>query len=175
MELNEGLGLTSNVILRAYERGLIPWLTAHGFSYDDARCRAAEHIVGSVWSHNIIVTSGKVLVAKMLMDASGYDTGLTYCAIGSDSTTPAVGDTTLATEENRVAVTSKSRTVNAVTYSTFFTAAQSTYAIEEVGLFGHSTASGTTDSGELFNHALLSYDNSAASVDLTIDVAITFG
>lgn len=175
MELRQGLGIKSNVILRAYEPGVIAWLMEHGFAYDDARCRAAERIVAVRHSHNIIVTSGKVLVARMLIDDAGYDTGVTYCAIGSDSTAPAVGDTTLTAEENRLTVTSKNRVVNAVTYSTFFTAAQSTYYVREAGLFGHSTAGAGADSGEMFNHALVSYDNTAGSVDLTFDIVITFG
>jgi len=175
MDIKDTMGMRGRVILRAYPAGLLPWLMRCGMEYDRARSQAAEWVEATVEVDNLICTSGKVLVASMLMDRSGYDTGLTYCAIGSDSTAPVVGDTTLTAEEARLAVTSTSRTVNAVTYSTFFTAAQSTYNIKEVGLFGHSTASSSADSGELFNHALLSYDNSAGSYDLTIDVVVTFG
>lgn len=175
MDIMDTIGIKGHVYLRAYTRGVIPMLVNLGHDYDDAKRIAADWIVDTVESDNIIVTSGKELVASMLMDRTGYDTGLTYCAIGTDNTAPAVGDTTLTTEAARLTITSKARTVNAVTYSTFFTSAQSGYAIEEVGLFGHSTASASADSGEMMNHALVSYDNSAGSYDLTIDVVITFG
>jgi len=175
LESKDGLGIQGRVILRAYPRGLLGFLRRWaGMTYDEMRCFAAEYIRATVESDNIVVTSGKVLVARMLIDDTGYDTGLTWCAIGSDNTAPAVSDTTLGTEEERKEVTSKSRSTAVITYSTFFTSAESNVAIEEVGLFGHSTASATTDSGEMFNHALLSYDNSGASpLDLTVDVEIT--
>ena len=125
--------------------------------------------------HNLIVTVGKSLMGDMLIDEAGYDTGLTYQAIGSDNTAPAIGDTVLAVEEARKAITSKSRATNEITYSTFFTAAESTYAIEEAGIFGHSTAGAGADSGVLFSHWLVSFDNSGGLYDITIDYVLTIG
>ena len=146
-------------------------------SYEAAKWWAQYlgHQITRVTSDNLIVTSGKELVAKMLIDETGYDTGLTYCAIGTGSTTPIASDTTLTAEAARKAITLKSRNGNEVTYSTYFLASEATYNIQEVGLFGHSTATITPDSGVLFNHALLSYDNSSGAVDLTIDIIVTFG
>jgi len=176
LERDDAMGIKGKAILRAYPRGLIPWLMRHGLSYDDARRHGVCEIRARVERHNLVVTTGKELMCQMLIDDSGYDTGLTYCAIGSDSTSPAVGQTTLVTEENRKLITSKSCTTNVITLSTFFTSAESNYAIEEVGIFGHSTASSSADSGVMFNRVLLSYDNSGASpLDLTIDVEITVG
>jgi hypothetical protein len=123
--------------------------------------------------HNLITTVGVALIGDMLIDETGYDTGLTYCAIGSSDTAVAVADTTLGTESARKAVTAKSRSGAEITYSTFFTAAESTYAIEEAGMFGHSTASATPDSGVLFNHYLVSFDNSGGLYDITIEVVFT--
>jgi hypothetical protein len=51
-------------------------------------------------------------------------------------------------------------------------AANCTYAIEEVGIFGDA-ASATPDSGTLFSHALLEEDNSAGANDLTFDYELT--
>ncbi len=177
MELRheEQAGMRGRVVMRAYPAGLLPWLMRCGMEYDRARHKAAEWVEHTVESDNIIVTSGKVLVAQMLMEETGYDTGITYFAIGTDSTTPVVGDTALGTESARLTITSTSRTVNAVTFSTFFTVAQSTYNIKECGLFGHSTAGAGSGSGELFNHAAVAFDNSGGSYDLTFDVVITFG
>jgi len=124
---------------------------------------------------NLIVSAGKALLGDMMIDVSGYDTGLTYQAIGTGATAPAVGDTALTTESARKAITSKSRTTNVITYSTFFTAGESTYNIKEAGIFGHSTASATPGSGVLFSHWLVSFDNSGGSYDLTFDYVLTIG
>lgn len=124
---------------------------------------------------NLIVSTGKYLVGQMLIDVSGYDTGLTYCAIGTGATAPVVGDTKLTTESARLAITSKTRVTNVITLSTFFTAAQSTYNIKEAGIFGHSTASGSADTGQLFSHWLVSFDNSGGTYDITIDYILTIG
>jgi hypothetical protein len=128
------------------------------------------------WSgSNLITTVGKNLVGDMLIDTSGYDTGLTYCAIGTNNTAPAVGDTQLGTETARLAITSKTRLVNVITLSTFFTAAQCTFNIKEAGVFGHSTASGSANSGIIFAHWLVSLDNSGGLYDLTFDHITTLG
>ena len=145
-----------------------------------ARLIATDPITGRVLAevenHNIIVTLAKNLIAAMLVDESGYDTGLTYCAIGTGTTTPAVGDTTLTTEAGtRQAITKKSRTANVIELRTFFTAANSSISIKEAGIFGHSTASATPDSGVLFCHSLLTYDNSAGGADITIVWTLTVG
>jgi len=125
--------------------------------------------------HNLITTAGKQLIGDMLIDETGYDTGLTYQAEGTDDTAPAVGDTTLGAEAARKAVTSKSRSGNEITYSTFFTAAEANDNIKEAGIFGHSTASATPDSGILFAHWLVSFDNSGGNYDLTFDYILTIG
>ncbi len=126
---------------------------------------------------NLRVAIGKNLIGWMLMDASGYDTGLTYCAIGTGTTAPADGDVKLGTESKRVAITSKTidPDTHEITFSTFFTAAQSTYSIQEAGIFGHSSASATPDSGVLFAHWLVEFDNSGGEWDVTIDYILTIG
>jgi hypothetical protein len=124
---------------------------------------------------NTIVTVGKGLVGDMLIDTSGFDTGLTYQAIGTGASAPAIGDTALTAEVARLAITSKTRSSNVLTLSTFFPAAQSAYNIEEAGVFGHSTASATLGSGVLFSHWLVSFDNSSGLYDLTFDYIPTIG
>jgi len=112
----------------------------------------------------------------MLIDTSGYDTGLTYTAIGTGTAAPAVGDTTLGTETARKAITLRERAANVLLLQTFFPAADCNVFLKEVGVFGHSTASATPDSGVLFARTLLSYDNSGGSPsDLTLDWEITIG
>jgi len=125
--------------------------------------------------HNLIVNVGKYLVCRMLIDEAGYDTGLTYQAIGSNNTAPVLGDTTLTVESARKAVTSKTRVNNEITYSTFFTAGESTYFIKEAGMFGHSTATAAANSGVLFSHWLVSFDNTGGLYDITLDYVLTTG
>ena len=122
---------------------------------------------------NLIVDTGHYLVGDMLMDETGYDTGLTYHAMGTGATAVAAADLTLTTETSRKIMTAKSRLLGVVTYSTFFTAAESTYAIKEAGVFGHSTASAAADSGSLFSHYLVTFDNSGGNYDLTFSYVLS--
>ena len=124
---------------------------------------------------NLIVTVGKTLLAEILTDQPGYDTGFTYQAIGTSNTAVNVADTQLTTETARQIVTSRTFTTGQATFTTFFTAAQSTYNIKEGGMFGHSTASGTANSGVLFSHWLVSFDNSGGLYDLTFTYILTIG
>jgi len=142
------------------------------------RLTARHRITGEeivIEGKNLITTVGKQLIGDMLIDASGYDTGLTYQAIGTSSTSPTVSDTQLGAEAARKAVTSKSRSGNEITFSTFFTAAESSYNIQEAGIFGHSTATSSPNTGILFSHWLVSFDNSAGNYDLTFDYVLTIG
>ena len=125
--------------------------------------------------HNLIVTSGKVLLTRMLMDESGWDTGITYCEVGTDNTAVVIGDTDLNTGSKRNAITTTIRTANEVQFRTFFAAADITAFLKEVGLFGHSTASASLGTGELFNRAIISFDNSAGTKDMTIVIQLTVG
>ena len=123
----------------------------------------------------MFVTAGKVLVAKMLIDEAGFDTGLTYCALGTDDTPPALANEALGAEAVRKAVTTKTRASNEITLTTFFLASEAALAIEEQGVFGHSTAGPGADSGVLFNRNAVAYDNSGGGFDIIVDVVVTIG
>ena len=125
---------------------------------------------------NLVVTSGKVLVAKMLMDESGFDTGLTYIEVGTGTNTPALGDTDLQTGTARkVIISAPIRTGNAVEYRAFFPAADISADLKETGIFGHSTATGTLGTGELFARALVTFNNASDPHDATFVWTVTFG
>ena len=126
-------------------------------------------------AHNLVVTAGKVLTARMLMDDTGFDTGLTYCEVGTNTTAAALSDTTIGTVTKRNAITAKLRTSNRVQYRTFFASADIIANLKASGLYGHSTATATNQSGELFNHVKISFDNTSNTKDLTIVHEITFG
>jgi len=129
--------------------------------------------------HNLIVTVGKQQVGDMLMDVSGYDIGLTYCALGANNGAPVIAETQLVDEGGggpmRKTITNKSRLIKVITLSTFFTAAESTLAILEAAIFGHSSAGPTENSGIMFTRWLVTFDNSGALYDVSIDYELTIG
>lgn len=132
--------------------------------------------VERIVAHNIVVSVGKTLVARMLADESGYDTGLKFIEIGTGSNPATVGDTGLQTGTARSAVSDPPlRTANVIQFRAFFAAADCTALIKEVGLFGHSTATATLGTGILFNRAIVTFNNVAGTKDLTVVVAITVG
>ncbi len=126
-------------------------------------------------NHNLITTVGKGLLADMMIDKAGYDTGLTVQAEGTGVAAPALGDTTLTTEAARLVCTSRSRLLNVATYSTFFTAAQANDNIKEAGILGHDAEADGDPAGILFSHWLVSFDNSGALYDLTFSYVLTIG
>lgn len=89
---------------------------------------------------NLVVTVGKGYIASRMKDATA--TAMSHMAVGTTNTTPAVGDTTLAAEAGRVALTSTNVTSNAVTYAASFPAGTGTGALVEAGLF-NASSSGT--------------------------------
>lgn len=164
--------ITERCVFRAWVKGAIPYLT--GFmDYDEARIAATElgYKVAEYETLNLITTSGLSQVVKQLTDDEA--TGITYCALGSSDTAVAITDTTLGTEVTRKAITTRTDSVATAEFSTFFTAAEATYAIEEIALFAGASATTSADSGRMWNHWLQSYDNSTGGFDLTIDVTIT--
>ncbi len=128
-------------------------------------------VVAVVERSNLTVNTGLYLALDLLNPASGV-TGLNYCAIGTSTTAPSAAQTTLVAEASRKVFTAVSRVTTTLTVTTFFTAAQSTYNIKEAGLFGNG-ATGAANSGTMFCRSLISYDNSAGLVDLTILWTIT--
>jgi len=131
-------------------------------------------IVATVETENIICNEGLQLFAGFSRDESAtYDTGLTYCETGTDDTTPAIGDTALGAFHHRNAITSDSRDDYDVTFSTFFTAAEATAAIEEAGIWGGGDAAAGEATGLLFAHWLASFDNSGGLYDITIKYILT--
>ena len=92
---------------------------------------------------NLVVTAGKNWVASRFKDGSIPDE-MSHMAIGSADTAAAAGNTALATELNRIALTTDGGTVstNTVQYDASWTSAAAAYAIKEAGIF--NAASGGT-------------------------------
>jgi len=87
-------------------------------------------------SDNLIVTAGKTLLADILANSSSRPS---HMAIGSDNTTPAVGNTALNTETARVALDSTTPSTNTVAYQATFGAGVGTGGVEEAGLLNASS------------------------------------
>jgi hypothetical protein len=119
---------------------------------------------------NIIVTVGLSMIAERLAGGSN-NCDITYTAVGTDATAPALGDTTLGTELDRKAVTTISNSGTQVLISTFFGASEAIGTLTELGYFGEA-ASATPDSGTMFNHAVIS-EVKTASETLTIQSTFT--
>ena len=89
---------------------------------------------------NLVVTAGKNWVAGRFKDGSIPDE-MSHMAIGSADTAAAAGNTALATELNRIALTTDGGTVstNTVQYDASWTSAAPAYAIKEAGIFNAAT------------------------------------
>jgi hypothetical protein len=161
------------ITMKVFHRGAIGELLARGEQLSNAIRLATEQgeLIFSQSKHNLVVSSGKALVGDLLIDDES--TGITYTAIGTGTTAPALTDTTLATEVARKIITDRVRSGATISLSTFFLASECTYAIKEIGFFGGASASASADSGELFCRILENYDNSAEENDLTFEYSLT--
>lgn len=90
--------------------------------------------------HNLILTAGRNMIADRLL-ASPTLAVPTHMGVGTSGTAPAVGDTTI-TGDTRVALTSKTRSTNVVTFVGDWAAGVATGTLQEVGLW--DAASGGT-------------------------------
>lgn len=114
---------------------------------------------------NLVVTAGKNFVASRM--AGVASAVMSHMAIGTTNTAAAVGDTALAAEAARVALTSGVASANAVTYTATFPAGTGTGAIVEAGLL--NSASG----GTLLARTVFSVINKGASDAMTITWTVT--
>lgn len=95
-------------------------------------------IVQSLHVPNLVVTAGKGYIASRIV---GTTAGvMSHMAIGTGTTSPAAGDTTLGTEAGRVGLTSSVASSNTVTYTATFPAGTGTGAITEAGILNAGTA-----------------------------------
>lgn len=152
------------------------WQTREGTYRVRFTDRKTGALIKEIIGKQLIVTSGKALVGDILIGRTGYDTGLTVCALGTGTTAPALTDTTLETEVARKLITSRTRTGTMLTFTTYFAYSECTFNISEAAIFGHSTAAvETLDSGEMFSRWLLSFDNSSGDADVTVDYMLPVG
>lgn len=117
---------------------------------------------------NLVVTVGKNGIADQLLAAPTIGKP-THMAVGTGSTAANVADTTLETEIARVALASKTRLTNVVTYTATFPAGTGTGALTEAGIFN------ATPAGDMYNRVVFSVINKAAGDSLAISWTTTIG
>lgn len=123
---------------------------------------------------NMFVTAGKESVADALRGTTANNKGIiTYCAVGTGTTAPALGDTDLQTELFRKLVSVRSVANNIATFQTYFTTSEANGTLREAGLFGDD-ASGTADSGTLFCRAAINRTKTSSDT-LSISWTVAIG
>lgn len=124
---------------------------------------------------NMFVTFGKNAIAQRL---AGNDVGqITYCAVGTGTTAPALGDTALETEIARKEVSVRSYSGNVFTGQTYFTTQEANGTLREAGLFGNGvgrTANATSGTGQLFARAAMNRVKTSNDT-LTLSWTVTIG
>ena len=114
---------------------------------------------------NLVVQVGRNFIASRMEGTS--DAVMSHMATGTDSTTPASGDTTLGSENGRVALDSTAVAANVVTYTATFNPGTSTGALVEAGIFNGSSG------GTLLCRTTFDVVNKAAADTMVITWAIT--
>jgi len=88
-------------------------------------------------THNLVLTVGKNMIADRLLASPTLGVP-THIGVGTSGTAAAAGDTTI-TGETRVALTSKTRSTNVVTYVGDWAAGSATGTLQETGLWDASS------------------------------------
>lgn len=116
---------------------------------------------------NLVVTTGLAHIADQLSSSPG-ETAMSHMAIGTGTTAVAAGNTTLVTEIDRNALTSRIDSGAVVTYVASWAAGDGTGAITEEGIFNDATA------GTMLARVVFAVINKNASDTLTITHTLTF-
>ena len=117
---------------------------------------------------NLVVTTGLNHIADRL-GASSPATRMSHMEVGTGTTAPAAGDTTLETAiaSSRVALTSQTVSTNTVEYVGDFPAGTGTGAVTEAGVFNASS------SGTMLCRTTFSVVNKGAADTLKITWTLT--
>jgi len=123
---------------------------------------------------NMFVTAGKYSLADALRGTETSNRGIiTWAALGTGTTAPALADIKLETEIFRKTISVRSYALNVATFETFFTTAEANGSLKEAGLFGDD-ASAVADSGTLFCRTAINRTKTSSDT-LTLRWAVTIG
>lgn len=117
---------------------------------------------------NLVVNTGLAFITSRMTDAT--DSVMSHMAVGSGSTAAAAGDTTLGSEEGRVALTSTTDSTGQIVYVATFAAGTATASLREAGLFNASSA-GTMLCRTLFSGAVTKGANDSMTITWTITIS----
>jgi hypothetical protein len=118
---------------------------------------------------NLVVDAGENHIADQLA-SSPAQSAMSHMAIGTGSTAAAFGDTALGTETDRNALTSRTTSVNVVTYVGTWGAGDGTNsALREAGIFNNSSG------GTMLARVVYSNIDKQAADTLTITWTVTIG
>ena len=121
-----------------------------------------QEIIQVVYGKNLVTDAGEELFMEWMNgEAPDY---ITYCAVGSDNTAPAEGDTTLGAEIGRLLITDQSRVTTTITYSTFFGVGDANGNWEEEGLL-NAAVDGTLVVHSLFGAPIVKNVGKTVTVD----------
>jgi hypothetical protein len=119
-------------------------------SYEEAKAQI-KNKQPDFEQHNIIVTAGFNVLARLLAGDTTYSGEINYGALGTKvSPVPVLGDTTLGTEAYRKLVASQSADTNIAYIDFFYAAGDCNGTYTEFGNFIDGTAA--ADSGQLFSY-----------------------
>lgn len=121
---------------------------------------------------NLVVTAGKASIADALRGTASKGE-ITYCAVGTGTTAPAIGDTQLETELARKQISTNSLASKVVTFRTFYNATEANGTLREAGLFG-DLATATANTGTLYCRTAINRVKSASNT-LSLSWALTVG
>jgi len=117
--------------------------------------------------NNLVVDDGLDYIASRMKDTS--ETAMSHMEVGTGTTSPVAGDSTLETAiaGSRVSLTSTTVTSNAIEYVGDFPAGTGTGAVTEAGVFNDSSA------GTLLCRTVFSVVNKGADDTLKITWTVT--
>lgn len=118
-------------------------------------------------SRNTVVTTGLQHIADQLSASPGQG-AMSHMAVGTGNTSVTAGDTTLQTENDRNALTSRTDSGAVITYVGTWSAGDATAALTEAGIFNAGS------SGTMLARTVFSVINKGASDTLVITWTITF-
>lgn len=125
-----------------------------------------------VVKENLVVLSGRSVIARVLIGDDTYTGAINYGAIGTGSTGVTSGDTALDTEVKRKPFARRTRTGAQANFDFYFSKNDTDGTYEEFGTFIDGTD--TADSGQMFNRVLtggwVKTDQEAMTVSLEIDI-----
>jgi len=127
----------------------------------------------SEWYNNLITTAGKVAILRRLKNAGtkANEGMITYLAVGTGTTAPAIGDTTLEAEVERVAI-SGATSISGTTLELrgFFNSSEANATLREAAWTGED-ATGDADTGTMFNRVAI---NRTKTTLLTLTIVQEF-